>query len=183
MPRNDTKQVILCGLGGQGVVLAGSLLGAAGFADGLRVSGTASYGAAARGGECRSEVILSSADVAFPFVTRANILVALSQTAYDRYISWTSESGGVVYYDPDLVEPKEGAPQLHVAIPASGKTEEILGTKTGANITMLAAVVEATRAASFESLVEVVKTRSPKRFLDQNLKALELGRSLAREAG
>jgi len=182
MPSNGTRQVILCGLGGQGVVLAGSLLGAAGFADVLRVSGTASYGAAARGGECRSEVVLSSADVAFPFVTRADVLVALSQSAYDRYIAWTSETG-VVYYDSDLVQPKEGAPQRHIAIPASGKTEEILGTKTGANITMLAAVVESTGATSFDSLIAVVKTRSPKRFLDQNMKALELGRSLGQEAG
>jgi len=180
MPSNGTKQVILCGLGGQGVVLAGSLLGAAGFSDGLRVSGTASYGAAARGGECRSEVVLSSADVAFPFVTRADVLVALSQTAYDRYLTWTSESG-VVYYDPDLVQPKDDAPQRHVAIPASSKTEEALGTKTGANITMLAAVVESTGATSFDSLIEVVKTRSPKRFLDQNMKALELGRFLGKE--
>jgi len=181
MPSNGTKQVILCGLGGQGVVLAGSLLGAAGFADGLRVSGTASYGAAARGGECRSEVVLSSADVPFPFVTRADVLVALSQSAYDRYIDWTSESG-VVYFDPEMVKPKEGAPQKHVAIPASSRTEAALGTKTGANITMLAAVVESTGAASFDSLAEVVKTRSPKRFLEQNLKALELGRLLAQEA-
>ena len=182
MPSNETRQVILCGLGGQGVVLAGSLLGAAGFSDGLHVSGTASYGAAARGGECRSEVVLSSCDVAFPFVTQADILVALSQSAYDRYITWTSDSG-VVYYDPDLVQPKEGARQRHVAIPASRTTEESLGTKTGANMTMLAAVVESTGATSFDSLIEVVKTRSPKRFLEQNMKALELGRSLGKEAG
>jgi len=181
MPSNGTRQVILCGLGGQGVVLAGSLLGAAGFADGLQVSGTASYGAAARGGECRSEVVLSSGDISFPFVTRADVLVALSQSAYDKYINWTSESA-VVYFDPDLVQPKANAPQRHIAIPASSKTEEVLGTKTGANITMLAAVVESTKATSIDSLVDVVKGRSPKRFLEQNLKALELGRSLAQEA-
>jgi 2-oxoglutarate ferredoxin oxidoreductase subunit gamma len=180
MPKRTSEQVLLCGLGGQGVVLAGSLLGAAGFSDGLKVSGTASYGAAARGGECRSEVVLSSADVAFPFVTRADILIALSQSAYNKYLAWTATSG-VVYYDPDLVEPEEDATQRHVAIPASKKTEEALGTKTGANITMLAAVVAASGATSFESLVEVVKTRSPKRFLNQNIKALELGRALGEE--
>ena len=180
MPEKTSQQVLLCGLGGQGVVLAGSLLGAAGFADGLKVSGTASYGAAARGGECRSEVVLSSADVAFPFVTRADILIALSQSAYNRYLAWTSDSG-VVYYDPELVQPREGAVQRHIAVPASKLTEETLGTKTGANITMLAAVVAASGATSFESLTEVVKTRSPKRFLEQNMKALELGRAFGSE--
>jgi len=181
MPEKDTRQVLLCGLGGQGVVLAGSLLGAAGFVDGLQVSGTASYGAAARGGECRSEIVLSHSAVAFPFVTKADILVALSQSAYDRYIAWTATPDGVVYYDPASVQPKPDAPQRHVAIPALKRTEELIGSQTGTNITVLAAVVEATGIVSPDSLIDVVKTRSPGRFLDQNLKALELGRALARE--
>ena len=48
------KQVILCGLGGQGIVLAGTILSQAAFNDGKWVSSTNSYGAAARGGACRS---------------------------------------------------------------------------------------------------------------------------------
>ena len=73
---SDMKQVLLCGLGGQGVVMAGRLLGGAAFSEGKRVSGTSSYGAAARGGECRSEVLISDAPIAFPFLTMADVLVA-----------------------------------------------------------------------------------------------------------
>jgi len=177
---SDTRQVLLCGLGGQGVVLAGRLLGAAGFADGLHVSGTSSYGAAARGGECRSEVVLSSGPIGFPFVTAVDVLVALSQSAYARYINWTRKDGALVFYDPSGVEPSEGSVQKHVAVPAAETAERILGTRLGANIVMLGAVAHAAELVSMDSLAAVVRDRSPARFRQQNLKALDAGAELGR---
>ena len=178
---SDTTQILLCGLGGQGVVLAGSLLGTAGFEDGMQVSGTSSYGAAARGGECRSEVILSDGPISFPFITRANVLVALSQSAYDRYISWTADPDGVAFYDPAVVVPAESARQRHVPIPASEAAEKLLGTKLGANIVMLAAVVAETSLVKQETLARVVSEGSPARFKEANLKAVKLGAELVQE--
>lgn len=178
---SDTRQVLLCGLGGQGVVLAGRLLGAAGFADGLRASGTSSYGSAARGGECRSEVVLSSGPIGFPFVTEADVLVALSQSAYARYIGWTKNPDGVVYYDPADVEPSEGAVQKHIAVNAAETAERVLGSRLGANIVMLGAVARAEGLVSTDSLAAVIMERSPSRFQEQNLKALDAGATLGCE--
>jgi 2-oxoglutarate ferredoxin oxidoreductase subunit gamma len=138
----ESKQILLCGVGGQGIVTAGGLLGAAAFGEGRHVSGTSSYGAAARGGECRAEVVISDSPVAFPFVTTADILVALSQSAYDRYLGWTAERSGVVFHDTLLVSPLVAATQRHIGISATQSTEEVLGSNLGANIVMLAAVVE-----------------------------------------
>lgn len=176
---NETRQVLLCGLGGQGVVLAGRLLGAAGFTEGLEVSGTSSYGAAARGGQCRSEVVLSSVAIGFPFVTHADVLVALSQSAYARYITWTRSPDGVVFYDPADVEPAVDVVQKHIAVPASDTAQHILGSRLGANIVMLGAVAGAENLVSRESLEAVVKERSPRRFREQNLLALDAGLALA----
>jgi 2-oxoglutarate ferredoxin oxidoreductase subunit gamma len=181
MAMSDTRQVLFCGLGGQGVVLAGRLLGAAGFADGLKVSGTSSYGAAARGGECRSEVVLSAAPIGFPFVTNADVLVALSQSAYTRYLAWTKDPDGVVFYDPADVQPADGASRKHVAVPAVETAERVLGSRLGANIVMLAAVNAAAGLVSPEALAAVVAERSPARFRKQNLTALEAGAALGCE--
>lgn len=172
---SNMRQVLLCGLGGQGVVLAGRLLGAAGFAEGLQVSGTSSYGAAARGGECRSEVVLSEGTIGFPFVTKADVLVALSQSAYNRYITWTKSPDGVVFYDPVDVQPGADVPQKHIAVPASETAERVLGTRLGANIVMLGAVARVAGIVDRKSLAAVISERSPGRFREQNLRALDAG--------
>jgi 2-oxoglutarate ferredoxin oxidoreductase subunit gamma len=146
----EAKQVLLCGLGGQGVVLAGALLGAAGFRQGLQVSGTSSYGSAARGGACRSEVVLASEAIAFPYVTRADVLVAFSQSAYSHYLPWTATPGGIVFFDDSEVEADPSAAQRHIAVPATRTAERNLGTAVGANIVMLAAVVASTGLVAVE---------------------------------
>ncbi len=174
----ESKQILLCGVGGQGIVTAGGLLGAAAFGEGRHVSGTSSYGAAARGGECRAEVVISASPVSFPFVTRADLLVALSQSAYDRYLPWTAESSGVVFHDTLLVSPAATATQRHIGISATQSTEEVLGTRLGANIVMLAAVVEVVGPIGKESLLKVISERSSDRFRDRNLRAAELGFAL-----
>ena len=177
---SSDRQILLCGLGGQGVVLAGSLLGQACFAEGLHVSGTSSYGSEARGGQCRAEVVVSDGPVAFPYVTAADVLVALSQSAYIRYLPWTVSPGGVVFYDSASVVPVETPLQRHVAIPATEQAEALLGSKLGANIVMLGAVVIATGVAGCDALRTVVCDKSPARFRDLNLRALEIGFDLGR---
>ncbi len=164
------------------MVLAGALLGAAGFQQGLQVSGTSSYGSAARGGACRSEVVLSNEDIAFPYVTKADILVAFSQSAYDVYLKWTANPEGQVFFDSSLIQPDSSAPQQHVAISATQAAETSLGTKVGANIVMLAAVVAIAGLVTREALTAAVMEGSPSRFRELNQKALELGFALAREA-
>lgn len=178
---SESKQVLLCGLGGQGVVLAGALLGSAAFRQGLQVSGTSSYGSAARGGECRSEVLLSDDAIAFPYVTKADVLVAFSQSAYNRYLSWTASPCGLVFFDDSLVKPEPVAPQRHVAIAASQVAKANLGTTVGANIVMLAAVVGATGMVTVEAFTDAVLDGSPPRFRDLNARALELGFRLGHE--
>lgn len=172
---SSARQVLLCGLGGQGVVLAGAMLGAAGFRQGLQVSGTSSYGSAARGGECRSEVVLCEEPIAFPYVTRAHVLVAFSQQAYNRYLTWTACPDGLVFYDDAEVQPDAAAVQRHVSVSARRAAETTLGTTVGANIIMLAAVATAAGLVSRDCLTEAVLEGSPPRFRDLNARALELG--------
>ena len=80
------KQLVFSGSGGQGVITAAILLGeAAVIHEGINAGQSQSYGAAARGGATRSDVILSEDKIDFPGVIEPNIVVCLTQEAYSTY--------------------------------------------------------------------------------------------------
>jgi 2-oxoglutarate ferredoxin oxidoreductase subunit gamma len=74
----EIKQVRLSGLGGQGIVLSGMLLGQAGVMEGKYIAGSNSYGAQARGSGCKSEIVFSDSPINYPHLTISDVLVAMS---------------------------------------------------------------------------------------------------------
>ncbi len=169
------KQVVLCGFGGQGIVLAGTMLGQAAFNDGKWVSGTNSYGAAARGGTCRAEIVISDRLISFPQVIEADILIATYQTAYDKYIGEVKREEGIVIYDERFVSPKEIKDLKHVSVPATKAAIEELNSQLVANVVILGAVVEITKVVTKEALKSAVAEIVPERLRELNLKAVNLG--------
>jgi 2-oxoglutarate ferredoxin oxidoreductase subunit gamma len=168
------KQVILCGFGGQGIVLAGTILGQAAFSDGKWVSSTNSYGSAARGGGCRAEVVISERPIIFPFVIAADTLIAMYQTAYDKYIGRVKPGEGVVIYDERFI-PEEMKGLRHVGVPATDTAVEELGTGIVANVIMLSAAVEMTDVVSKEALESAIRGIIPEKLRQLNLKAMDIG--------
>ena len=174
-----TKQVMLCGLGGQGIVLAGTILGQAAFNDGKWVSSTNSYGAAARGEACRAEVVISERPIVFPYVVAADILIAMYQTAYDRYIGRVKPGEGVVIYDERLV-PEEMKGLKYVGIPASRTAIEELNNGMAANVIILSAAVEITDVVSKKELESAIEQIIPEKLREINLEAMNIGFRLGR---
>jgi len=168
------KQVILCGFGGQGIVLAGTILGQAAFSDGKWVSSTNSYGSAARGGACRAEVVISERPIIFPFVIAADTLIAMYQTAYDKYIGRVKPGEGVVIYDERFI-PEEMEGLRHVGVPATDTAVEELGTGIVANVIMLSAAVEMTDVVSKKALESAIRGIIPEKLRQLNLKAMDIG--------
>jgi len=173
------KQVILCGFGGQGIVLAGTILSRAAFNDGKWVSSTDSYGAAARGGACRAEVMISERPIIFPYVIAADTLIAMYQTAYDKYIGCVKPGEGVVIYDERFV-PEEMKGLKYVGIPASRTALEELNNGMAANVIILSAAVEMTDVVSKKELKSAIEEIIPERLRELNLKAMNIGFRLGR---
>ena len=178
----NTTQVRLSGFGGQGVVLAGVLLGEAGATDGKRVGGSNSYGAQARGSACRSEIVFSDAPIDFPHLGGADILVAMSQGAYDLYRGDVREPSGFILYDEGLVTVKPGLRLKQVGVPATASAVKILKNKQVANIILLGALVETTRIVSPEAVKKAIQKHVNERFRDLNFQAFDLGISLGGRA-
>jgi len=167
-------EVRICGLGGQGVVLAGHILGRAAVYDGKSVVQTQSYGAEARGSAAKSEVIISDDNVGFPMVKKCDILVVLSQNALDKYVKDLKENATLIV-DKDLVKniPKVKA-HIH-RLPATQAAETQLKSKMYANIVMVGALTKITKIVSKTSMERAIKASVKAYTEKENLQAFELG--------
>jgi len=96
-------EIRISGFGGQGVVLAGQVLGRAAVYDGKNVVQTQSYGAEARGSAAKSEVLISDDGIGFPMVRKCDILVAMSQEAVEKNVKNLKEDC-VLLVDSSVVE-------------------------------------------------------------------------------
>lgn len=176
---NSTTQVRIGGVGGQGIVLAGRLLGmAAALFDGKEAVCTQSYGPEARGGASRADVVISDEPVDYPYVIKADILAVLFQEAYTRFRDRLSP-GAILIADSILVQPFEDAEENVYTLPATKIAEE-LGGRMVANIVMLGYLVEKTGVISHESLVQAIRASVKPQHIDIDLKALDAGISYAR---
>jgi len=174
-------QIRWSGFGGQGVVLAGVLLGEAGAIDGRYVSGSNSYGAQARGSGCKAEIVFSDGPIDFPHLIHADILVAMSQGSYNEYCGDVKEESGLILYDQGPVTPKEGLNLRQIGIPATESALKRLKNKQVANIVLVGSLIEATKIASREAVEKALRTHVSERFRDLNLNALALGLELGRQ--
>ena len=164
------KEIRICGFGGQGVILAGVILGEAAVKAGYWAVQTQSYGPESRGGATRAEVLISDAPIDYPRVTRADFLVALSQPAFDKYGSNINE-GSLVVVDSLVVA--DGAKALPFTM-----TAESVGHKIVTNIVMLGYISALLDFIPQEVMEETVRANIPKGTEELNLKALRAGREL-----
>lgn len=164
-------QVRFGGFGGQGVVMAGLLLGRAATFDGKFVAGSNSYGAQARGSACRSEVVISEDRIDFPHVTVPDIVVVMSQRAYDLFS--LRVRGGLIFYDSQFIVPRQRRGVIEV--PAARMALQNIGDKRVANVILLAAVVDETGIVSQGGLLRAIEQSVRREFLDLNREAAGLG--------
>ena len=171
-------EIRLSGSGGQGIILAATLLADAAVATGREVIATQSYGPEARGGASKAEVIIADAQIDYPEVSAPSVTVCLSQEAFDTYAEQTLP-GGLVVYDDGLVEAPPLPERRLVALSFTRLAETELGKAIAANIVMLGALQALSGVVDAEPLADAVRRRLPARIVELNLKALQLGHDAA----
>jgi 2-oxoglutarate ferredoxin oxidoreductase subunit gamma len=163
------------GFGGQGVILAGIIIGrAASIYDHKFATLTQSFGPEARGSACSAQVIISDSKILYPYVTRPEMLMALSQEACNLFLPKATDNATIII-EEDLVRPKGLKSGMRVfAIPATRFAEE-LGPKMILNIVMVGFFASVTKLISYKSVREAVKASVPPGTESMNLKAFERG--------
>lgn len=178
----ERSRLVFSGSGGQGVITAAILLAkAAVLFEGKNATQSQSYGAAARGGATRSDVLISESDIYFPKVVQPNILVSLTQESYNTF-SGIIRPGGLLLVDAKFVSIEKKVDAKHISLPMYETVMEKVGKPIVFNICMLGALLGATGLVRAESILKVLETSIPKDFMDMNKKALELGMGMGESA-
>jgi 2-oxoglutarate ferredoxin oxidoreductase subunit gamma len=168
-------EVRFAGFGGQGIIKSGIIVAAAAsiHADKNAVQ-TQSYGPESRGGACKSEVVISEEEIDFPKVVEPDVLVVMSQHAYNDYAE-DVKSGGTVILDPGMIPREKNLKNLKVYRVPATKIAEQLGRRIVANIVMLGAFTAITELLDEKALKESIKENIPKGTEELNLAAFEKG--------
>jgi len=175
-------RMVFSGSGGQGVITAAIILAeSAVLHEGLMAVQTQAYGAAARGGATRSDVIIADEAIHFPKVLQPNVLVCLTQEAYTKFMG-IIRPGGLLLTDPRYVRPELKVDAVQRELPMYETVMEKIGKPIVFNICMLGAVVGLTGVVQPASIIKTLETRIPAGFLEMNRQALELGLELGKSA-
>jgi 2-oxoglutarate ferredoxin oxidoreductase subunit gamma len=172
----------IAGFGGQGVILAGMVIGkAAAIHDGKFATLTQSFGPEARGSACSAQLIVSDEPILYPYLTQPDIVVVMSQEAYVRFGS-DLKPGGLLLYEQDLIHLQRANPDIRsYGIPATRFAEE-LGRKLVLNMVMVGFVTALAELATPQSVRKAIADSVPKGTENLNLaafeKGLEFGQSL-----
>jgi 2-oxoglutarate ferredoxin oxidoreductase subunit gamma len=171
-------EILIGGVGGQGVVLSGILLGtAATLFDGKKAVQTQSYSSELRGGSARAEVIISEEPVSDPQVRKPDILIALAEEALPRYIGKIKPKGLLVI-DSDLVKGAKPGDYEILSIPATSIAGKEMGNIVVANLIILGALIKKTGLLSVEAMEKAIEVSVPKKATALNLKAFKRGLEL-----
>ena len=170
--------MVFSGSGGQGVITASIILAeAAVIYENLNAVQSQSYGAEARGGATRSDVIISDSTIDYPKVIQPNILVCLTQEAYNKFYR-IIRPGGLLVTDTRYVKTQKKVDAQQRELAMYQNVMDKIGKPLVFNICMLGAVIGMTDLISPDSVIRVLENRIPADFLEINRQAMDLGLEL-----
>lgn len=172
------REIRIAGFGGQGVGLTGFILGKAlALYDGQEAVMTQAYGPEARGGASSANIVTADEPIDYPFIQQPDILVALSQEAYNRFRP-TAKPQALILIDQDLVTP-DPDDNIH-AIPATRLAEE-LGRRIVTNLVMLGFFTAVSGLVSRQAVEQAIQTTVKPATIPLNLQAYATGYDYAHQ--
>jgi 2-oxoglutarate ferredoxin oxidoreductase subunit gamma len=170
------------GLGGQGVILCGMIIGkAASIFDGKHATLIQAFGPEARGSACSAQVTLADEVIGYPYVKHPDLLILMSLDAATQFVPQLKPNGVVLYESeliPSLPPLPPGAKAL--GVPATRFAEE-LGRRLVLNIVMVGFFAGVTDLLSNSAVEKAVLDSVPRGTEELNLKALRKGHAYGRE--
>jgi 2-oxoglutarate ferredoxin oxidoreductase subunit gamma len=177
----ERSRLVFSGSGGQGVITAAIILAkAAALFENKNAIQSQSYGAAARGGATRSDIIIDDSEIYFPKVIQPNILVSLTQESYNKFAP-IIRPGGLLLVDSKYVTIEKKVDAKHITLPMFDTVMEKIGKPIVFNICMLGTLIGISELIKPESILKILKTTIPKDFMAMNKKALDLGLAMGKK--
>jgi 2-oxoglutarate ferredoxin oxidoreductase subunit gamma len=165
----------IAGVGGQGSILAGVILGSAAVTfDGKYATQTQAYSSELRGGFAAAWIIVSDEPIEFPRVTHPDILVAQAQDSIDRF-GEVLKPNGILIADSDMVRETPPKVKRLYGVPATTIARNEINAPMAANMIMLGALLKVTGIVSRQALEQAIALSVPKGREQINLEAFNLG--------
>jgi 2-oxoglutarate ferredoxin oxidoreductase subunit gamma len=181
-PSEPTKQILLAGSGGQGVILAGKLLAAAAVAEGFNATYIPSYGPEVRGGTACCNVKIGRRHIGSPIVEDATLLVVMNQPSYEAY-SHLLRKGSTLVVNSSLVPEVRKHPGVKILALELTKIAADMGSLRSANMLVFglcAGLVGLESDAQLKSILENSLGKKNPAMLEVNEKIFEKGLELGR---
>jgi len=170
-----TVEIKIGGLGGQGVILAGMIIGkAATIYDNKHATLIQSFGPEARGSACSAQLIISDNKILYPYVTKPDILMVMSQEAFTKFYPEMNENG-ILLIEDELVKVNNLKPGIKLYGISATRLAEELGRRLFLNIVMVGFFAAVTNLVSADAFRKAVADSVPKGTESMNLQAFEKG--------
>jgi 2-oxoisovalerate ferredoxin oxidoreductase beta subunit len=174
----DEVAMTLSGFGGQGVLFAGLALAEGALHEGLQLSWIPSYGPEMRGGTAHCHVRISRHPIASPWISRPSTLMAFNQPSIEKF-AHELLPGGLLLVNSSMVETVPDRSDIRVVRVPAYEAANNLGNVKSANMIMLGAFLEVTKAVDQESILSAFAEHGIKpEMLKGNREAIEAGRRL-----
>ena len=170
-------EILLAGFGGQGLLFAGKVLAYAGLIDDRELSWMPSYGPEMRGGTASCSVTLSDEPIGSPLVLTPDILIAMNQPSFDKFVK-AVRPGGKVFFDSTLIDAATDRTDIQLFGIPSQQLADDNALKGGSNIILLGKLLKETQICSLDTMKKAIeKVVPPKKaaLIPNNYKAIEIG--------
>lgn len=168
-------KLTLAGIGGQGSILAGTILGNAAVTyGGQYATQTQAYSSELRGGFAATWVMFSDAPIVYPRVVVTDILVAQAQDSIVRFAK-TLKKGGILIADSDMVNDVMDIDAAVYTLPATSIARNRFSAPIVSNIVMLGALTKIAPVANRKCVEDAIAATVPKSKADLNIQAFAAG--------
>lgn len=172
-----TKNIIITGFGGQGILFAGKILAYTAMLAGKHLSWLPSYGPEMRGGTANCHVIISDEPIGSPIVTEPDILIAMNKPSLDKFESAVKTNGDIII-DSSLIDRKAERNDIKVKYIEATKMAIDMGNSALANMVMLGAAIKQTGIFVVDEIKAGMSKAVPKsksHLIETNMQAVMLG--------
>ena len=171
------KNFIIAGFGGQGVLLAGTILANSFMLAGKNVTWYPCYGAEMRGGTVNCEIVVSDDEVSSVHKQDTDYALVLNQQSFDKFVHRV-KAGGTIISNSTLVADTKLRADINYVFAPMGDLANSLGSSKVTNMVALGVLASVVDVVDTENLAlgfEKVMGEKKKDLLPLNKKALEAG--------
>jgi len=175
-------EIRIAGMGGQGIVMAGVMIGrAASVFGGKHVTMAQSYGPESRGGASKTEVVVSDERIDYPKIRKPSLIAIMSHEAYQKNLTDLTQPGVKVIIDPDMVQEEDSTKNRRIFRVPATRIAEGLGKRIVANMVLVGAIVALTSAVDPAAVEKAIAKYTPRGTEKMNVDAFRRGYEFARQ--